>query len=69
MSAQLMPVGHDFYFSLTDKRGHSDIRHVRLWGPGEGYLDANRATFLKDGFIVAPATEAEFRDQRRRKAA
>jgi hypothetical protein len=55
-----MMLGYDFYFRVNGK-GESHVRHVRLWGSSEKYLDSVRPQYKKEGFALSPATRDEYR--------
>jgi hypothetical protein len=53
-------IGYDFFFRVSGK-GESHVRHVRLWGSSEKYLDSVRPQYKKEGFTVSPSTQNEYR--------
>lgn len=53
--------GRDFFFRVSNLTGKSDVRHVRLYGSSERYLESIRPQYAKEGFLVSASTQDEYR--------
>lgn len=62
-------VGRDLYYRVTHANGKSHVEHTRVWD-ADRFLESQRAAGAnakkeEDRFTISPATEADYKAQRK----